>query len=101
MVCPSSSSLFTLYRQVSPVRSVRYDSSDENSSSVPRRREVGSAKKMKSSTKSKACFSKTNSSLANDRRGAETGISWDSLPSSLVKLGKVVSYFHSNTCMNI
>ncbi|XP_016498097.1 uncharacterized protein LOC107816868 [Nicotiana tabacum] len=75
---------------VSPVRSVRYDSSDENSSSVPRRREVGSAKKMKSSTKSKACFSKTNSSLANDRRGAETGISWDSLPSSLVKLGKEV-----------
>nr|XP_016469954.1 PREDICTED: uncharacterized protein LOC107792271 [Nicotiana tabacum] len=75
---------------VSPVRSVRYDSSDENSSSIPRRREVGSAKKMKSSTNSKTSFSKINTNLANDRRGAETGISWDALPSSLVKLGKEV-----------
>ncbi|MCD9560721.1 hypothetical protein HAX54_019469 [Datura stramonium] len=83
---------------VSPVRSVRYDSSDENSSSIPRRREVGSDKKMKSSTKSKTSFSKINCKqashpierIANDRRGAETGISWDSLPSSLVKLGKEV-----------
>lgn len=53
---------------------------------------------MKSSTKSKTSFSKINCKLAsypidrlaNDRRGAETGISWDSLPSSLVKLGKEV-----------
>lgn len=96
---PSSSSLFTLYRQVSSVRSVRYDSSDDNSSSIARRREVGSAKKMKSSTKDKTSFSKINCEqashpidrLANDRQGAETGISWDSLPSSLVKLGKVMS----------
>ncbi|XP_055808564.1 uncharacterized protein LOC129877107 [Solanum dulcamara] len=83
---------------VSSVRSVRYDSSDDNSSSIPRRRGVGSAKKMKSSTKSKASFSKINCEqasetidrFANDRQGAETGISWDSLPSSLVKLGKEV-----------
>lgn len=112
VVFPSSSCLFTLYRQVSSVRSVRYDSSDDNSSSIPRRREVGSAKKMKSSAKSKASFSKINCEqasetidrFANDRRGAETGISWDSLPSSLVKLGKVIKsckrYFRCNTCMN-
>ncbi|TMW81472.1 hypothetical protein EJD97_009404 [Solanum chilense] len=83
---------------VSSVRSVRYDSSDDNSSSIARRREVGSAKKMKSSTKDKTSFSKINCEqashpidrLANDRQGAETGISWDSLPSSLVKLGKEV-----------
>ncbi|XP_060174405.1 uncharacterized protein LOC132605204 [Lycium barbarum] len=83
---------------VSPVRPVRYDSSDDNSSSIPRRREIGSAKKMKSSPKSKKSFSKINCEqashpidrLAHDRQGAETGISWDSLPSSLVKLGKEV-----------
>ncbi|KAJ8548148.1 hypothetical protein K7X08_021384 [Anisodus acutangulus] len=84
---------------VSPVCSVRYDSSNDNSiSSIPRRREVVSTKKMKSSSKSKTSFSKINCEqasnpidrLTNDRRGAETGISWDSLPSSLVKLGKEV-----------
>ncbi|KAK6777930.1 hypothetical protein RDI58_024648 [Solanum bulbocastanum] len=88
----------TVQLQVSSVRSVRYDSSDDNSSSIARRREVGSAKKMKSSTKDKNSFSKINCEqashpidrLANDRREAETGISWDSLPSSLVKLGKEV-----------
>ncbi|KAM3204672.1 putative protein isoform X1 [Capsicum annuum] len=83
---------------VSSAGSVRYNSSNENSSSISRRREVASAKKMKSSTKTKASFSKITSEqashpidrLANDRRGSETGISWDSLPSSLVKLGKEV-----------
>lgn len=98
VVLPSNSSLFTLYRQVPLVRSVRSDSSDDNSSSIARRREVSSAKKMKRSTKSKTSFSKINCEraphpidrFANDRRGAEAGISWDSLPSSLVKLGKEV-----------
>lgn len=111
VVLPSNSSLFTLYRQVPLVRSVRSDSSDDNSSSIARRREVSSAKKMKRSTKSKTSFSKINCEraphpidrFANDRRGAEAGISWDSLPSSLVKLGKVIgltkSYFHGNTCI--
>ncbi|XP_016435447.1 uncharacterized protein LOC107761708 [Nicotiana tabacum] len=84
---------------VSPVRSVKYDSSDDNSSSISRRRLVGSAKKIvKSSTKSKNSMSKVNSEqafhpikgLVYDRQGAESGISWDSLPSSLVNLGKDV-----------
>ncbi|XP_019251865.1 PREDICTED: uncharacterized protein LOC109230858 [Nicotiana attenuata] len=84
---------------VSPVRSVKYDSSDDNSSSISRRRLVGSAKKIvKSSTKSKNSMSKVNSEqafhpikgLVYDRQGAESGISWDSLPSSLVNLGKEV-----------
>ncbi|XP_009598408.1 uncharacterized protein [Nicotiana tomentosiformis] len=84
---------------VSPVRSVKYDSSDDNSSSISRRRLVGSAKKIvKSSTKNKNSLSKVNSEqafhpikrLVYDRQGAESGISWDSLPSSLVNLGKEV-----------
>ncbi|XP_055814941.1 uncharacterized protein LOC129884681 [Solanum dulcamara] len=84
---------------VSPVRSVKYDSSDDNSSSISRRRIVDSAKKIvKSSTKIKNSVSKINceqtirptKGLVFDRQGAETGISWDSLPSSLVELGKEV-----------
>lgn len=88
------------YRQVSPVRSVKYDSSDDNSSLISRRRVADSAKKIvKSSTKSKNCMPKIHceqaihpiKGLVYDRQGAETGISRDSLPSSLVELGKVLS----------
>ncbi|KAM3377315.1 hypothetical protein P3S68_009728 [Capsicum galapagoense] len=84
---------------VSPVRSVKYDSSDDNSSLISRRRVADSAKKIvKSSTKSKNCMPKIHceqaihpiKGLVYDRQGAETGISRDSLPSSLVELGKEV-----------
>ncbi|WMV12780.1 hypothetical protein MTR67_006165 [Solanum verrucosum] len=84
---------------VSPVRSTKYDSSDDNSSSISRRKVVDVAKKIaKSSAKSKNSVSKINceqtirpiKGLVFDRQGAETGISWDSLPSSLVELGKEV-----------
>ncbi|CAN4112102.1 unnamed protein product [Withania somnifera] len=82
---------------VSPVRSTKYDSADDNSSSISRRRVVDSAKKIvKSSAKSKSSVSKIYceqtihpiKGLVCDRQGAESGISWDSLPLSLVKLGK-------------
>ncbi|KAI3445887.1 hypothetical protein Pfo_002552 [Paulownia fortunei] len=84
---------------VSPVRSVRYDSSDDNSSSTSRRRSAGSAKRLiKSSNKSQVPVPKANNvqmsnslcSLVYERKGAETGISWNSLPSNLVKFGKEV-----------
>ncbi|KAH6793530.1 GPI-anchored adhesin-like protein [Perilla frutescens var. hirtella] len=87
---------------VSPVRSSRYDSSDDNSSSVSRNRGGGSAKTviMKGSNRShqvpatKAKNTQTMShSLCNvvcDRKGAETRISWSSLPLNLVKHGKEV-----------
>ncbi|KAJ8572430.1 hypothetical protein K7X08_008941 [Anisodus acutangulus] len=86
---------------VSPFRSAKYDSSDDNSSSISRRRIVDSAKKIvkSTSTKSKNTVSKKINceqaihpikGLVYDRQGAESGISWDSLPSSLVELGKEV-----------
>ncbi|KAG5625263.1 hypothetical protein H5410_010481 [Solanum commersonii] len=84
---------------VSPVRSTKYDSSDDNSSSISRRKVVDVAKKIvKSSAKSKNSVSKINceqtirpiKGLIFNRQGAETGISWDSLPSSLVEIGKEV-----------
>ncbi|XP_004230698.1 uncharacterized protein [Solanum lycopersicum] len=84
---------------VSPVRSTKYDSSDDNSSSLSRRKVVNVEKKtVKASAKSKNSVSKINSEQINrpikglvfDRQGAESGISWDSLSSSLVELGKEV-----------
>ncbi|KAG8368486.1 hypothetical protein BUALT_Bualt15G0050400 [Buddleja alternifolia] len=84
---------------VSPVRSVRYDSSDDNSSSATRRRSLGSVKRVvKNSSKSQVPVPKVNNvqmpsslcSLIYDKKGAETGISWNSLPSNLVKFGKEV-----------
>ncbi|KAM7470502.1 hypothetical protein LguiA_008685 [Lonicera macranthoides] len=86
---------------VSPVRSVKYDSSDDNLSISSGRRDAGSAKKLfKSPSKSNIPASNVKCkealcpvpicSLVEDRRGAETGVAWDSLPSSLAKLGKEV-----------
>ncbi|KAA8536277.1 hypothetical protein F0562_028755 [Nyssa sinensis] len=87
---------------VSPIRSVRYDSSDDNSSSTRRkRRDQGLAvKSVKSSNKTKIPVSKklheetsypvVMCGSLNDRKGAETRISWGSLPSSLTRLGKEV-----------
>ncbi|KAL6517494.1 hypothetical protein OROMI_033195 [Orobanche minor] len=85
---------------VSPVRSVRYDSSDDNSSSISRRRCIGSAKRLvKSSNKSQAPVPRMSNvqignslcSLVYERNGAESGILWNSLPANLVKLGKEVT----------
>ncbi|KAJ8530008.1 hypothetical protein K7X08_036843 [Anisodus acutangulus] len=79
---------------VSPVRFVKYDSSDDNSNSISRRKVVDSAKKIvKSSTKSKNYVSKIKCEQAIhpiEKQWAESGISWDSLHSSLVELGKEV-----------
>ncbi|KAL7156954.1 hypothetical protein ABFS83_02G043900 [Erythranthe nasuta] len=90
----------------SPVRSVRYDSSDDNSSTISRRRlSSGSPKRLiKNSNKIGQENSNNNAPKANDepvsnslctslvyeRKGAEIGISWSSLPSNLVKFGKEV-----------
>ncbi|CAK9181166.1 unnamed protein product [Ilex paraguariensis] len=97
----NDSFLIILYRQVSPVRNVRYDSSDDNLSSTRRRNTVSTRKLVRSSNKSKIPVSKINgegtscpvaiSSSVNNRKGAETRILWDSLPSTLVKLGKEVT----------
>ncbi|CAN4107799.1 unnamed protein product [Withania somnifera] len=74
---------------VSPVHSTKYNSSDDNSSSISRKR---------FSTKSKSSVSKIDceqaihpiKGLVYDRQGPETVISWESLPSSLLELGKEV-----------
>ncbi|KAI8026669.1 hypothetical protein LOK49_LG02G03356 [Camellia lanceoleosa] len=84
---------------VSPIRSMRYDSSDDNSTSTTRRRVMGStAKSFKSTNRSKTIAPKINCEetshpeamccAVSDRKEAESIISWDSLPSSLAKLGK-------------
>ena len=79
---------------------MRYDSSDECSSSTTRRRDVSSTKKLvKGTNKSRTPVPKVISeqtsqpvsSLVQDGKGAETAIAWESLPSKLVKLGKVCS----------
>lgn len=79
---------------------MRGDSSDDNSSSIRRRREINPPKKfVKSSIKTRLPAVKKNaeeisyppiSSSADDSKDAENRIPWDSLPSSLVKLGKEV-----------
>ncbi|CAL5379089.1 unnamed protein product [Camellia sinensis] len=84
---------------VSPIRSMRYDSSDDNSTSTTRRRVMGSTtKSFKSTNRSKTIAPKINCEetshpeamccAVSDRKEAESIISWDSLPSSLAKLGK-------------
>ncbi|XP_057493313.1 uncharacterized protein LOC130778847 isoform X2 [Actinidia eriantha] len=84
---------------VSPVRSMRYDSSDDNSTSTTRRRVTGSTTKLvKNSNRSKTTAPKINCEetsyfeamcrAVNDKKGTENRISWDSLPSNLVMLGK-------------
>ncbi|XP_074331072.1 uncharacterized protein LOC141668197 [Apium graveolens] len=84
---------------VSPVRSVRYDSSDDNSSSIRQRRASLPAKRpVKTFNKSKVPASArvdenshpTTFPSLDELKGAETKISWDSLPSSLLKIGKEV-----------
>ncbi|KAL3814312.1 hypothetical protein ACJIZ3_015580 [Penstemon smallii] len=90
---------------VSPVRSMRYDSSDDNSSTKSRRRGSITCSTRRPLAKSTNKLqrpivlpAKINNeqvlsslcSLVYDRKGAETGISWNSLPSNLVKLGKEV-----------
>ncbi|CAI9764434.1 unnamed protein product [Fraxinus pennsylvanica] len=84
---------------ISPICSGRYDSSDDNSSSTPKRRDVALAKRVvKVSNKGQTPVSKVDnvqmskslSSSVCDRKGAESRISWSSLRSSLVKLGKEV-----------
>ncbi|KAK4401758.1 hypothetical protein Sango_0916500 [Sesamum angolense] len=85
---------------VSPVRSAGYESSDDNSNSTTRRRAslAGSAKRLiKNSSKGRMPALKVNNvqipnSLCSlhERKGAETGISWNSLPPNLVKFGKDV-----------
>ncbi|GER36912.1 hypothetical protein STAS_13294 [Striga asiatica] len=94
---------------VSPVRSVKYDSSDDNLSSVSRRRSIGSAKRViKSSNKSQVPVPKAGNNVQNpnslcglvyERKGAESGISWSSLPSNLVKLGKEVARQRDNALL--
>ncbi|KAL0356921.1 UNVERIFIED_CONTAM: hypothetical protein Scaly_1377800 [Sesamum calycinum] len=85
---------------VSPVRSAGYESSDDNSNSTTTRRAslAGSAKRLiKNSSKGRTPALKVNNvqipnSLCSlhERKGAETGISWNSLPPNLVKFGKDV-----------
>ncbi|XP_059647887.1 uncharacterized protein LOC132294151 [Cornus florida] len=81
---------------ISPVHPVRSDSSDENSNSTRRKRVCGpSVKSVKNSNRSKIPVPRKNGeevmcSSVNDRKGEEIKISWESLPSSLVKLGKEV-----------
>ncbi|KAK9287259.1 hypothetical protein L1049_015672 [Liquidambar formosana] len=85
---------------VSPIHSARYDSCDDIPSSKTRKKYVGlavkSAKTPKLSTLSesgKTCETlkpAVTCSSANDRKGAETNISWDSAPPTLVELGKEV-----------
>lgn len=89
-----------MHRQVSPVRPRGYDSSDENSSSISRRRESSnSSKKLAQSSNKiensapKLIPEQASSrvfSIINDRKQTESAISWNSLPSGLLKLGKVL-----------
>ncbi|KAF7126772.1 hypothetical protein RHSIM_Rhsim11G0153400 [Rhododendron simsii] len=84
----------------SPVRSMRYDSSEDNSTSTTRRRVTGSTTNIvKNSSRGKSTAPKINCNVetiytermfaaVDDRKVAESRISWDSLPSSLAKLGK-------------
>lgn len=81
-----------MHRQVSPVRPRGYDSSDENSSSISRRRESSNSNKIENSAP-KLIPEQASSrvfSIINDRKQTESAISWNSLPSGLLKLGKVL-----------
>ncbi|GAA0183817.1 hypothetical protein LIER_31166 [Lithospermum erythrorhizon] len=83
----------------SPVRRARYDSSDDNSSCLTNRKVKGAPRKLVKSTKtSKISVAKVNAEpissptccLVGEKKGAETGILWGSLPPNLIKLGKEI-----------
>ncbi|CAI9104275.1 OLC1v1002911C2 [Oldenlandia corymbosa var. corymbosa] len=84
---------------VSPVRSVRYDSSEEYSTSTTSGRNVRSIRKSSKAANNiktlvpKVISEQTShplSSLIHDRKGAEAEIAWGTLPAVLLKLGKEV-----------
>ncbi|XAR52922.1 hypothetical protein NMG60_11021257 [Bertholletia excelsa] len=83
----------------SPAHSVRYDSSEDSSTSTTRGRVAGSTiKSLRSSNRSKMVAPKIKdeesfdqeaiSNVIDDKKRAESRILWDSFPSSLAKLGK-------------
>ncbi|XP_063940894.1 uncharacterized protein LOC135146755 [Daucus carota subsp. sativus] len=86
--------------QASPVRTVRYDSSDDTLSStrqrrrasLPAKRPVEASKNSKVSDS--AAVEENSHSITfpslEELKGAETKISWDSLPSRLLKISKEV-----------
>lgn len=88
-----------MHSQVSPVFCAGYDSLDDNSSPKSRRKDIGiDMKSVKSSNKcripmsAKCCEALDPAvvfSLVDDKKLTETKILWSSLPSTLVKLGKV------------
>ncbi|KAH9695180.1 hypothetical protein KPL71_022662 [Citrus sinensis] len=75
---------------VAPVCPPRYDSSDEHSSSKPRRKDIGIPRKSVKGPNQRASVWKKSDVESSDKRWAEADISWDSLPSNLVKLGREV-----------
>lgn len=89
-----------MHLQVSSVFPAVYDSSDDNSSSKAKRKDIGiDMKSVKSSNRSRIptsakCCEKSLDpavvfSFINDKKFPETKILWNSLPSTLVNLGKV------------
>ncbi|XP_024034826.1 uncharacterized protein LOC18035667 [Citrus clementina] len=75
---------------VAPVCPPRYDSSDEHSSSKQRRKDIGIPRKSVKGPNQRASVWKKSDVESTDKRWAEADISWDSLPSNLVKLGRVL-----------
>ncbi|KAH9655683.1 hypothetical protein KPL70_022397 [Citrus sinensis] len=75
---------------VAPVCPPRYDSSDEHSSSKQRRKDIGIPRKSVKGPNQRASVWKKSDVESTDKRWAEADISWDSLPSNLVKLGREV-----------
>ncbi|TXG64131.1 hypothetical protein EZV62_011125 [Acer yangbiense] len=96
----SRASSCTTEGDVSSTRPLKCDSSDDYSSQIPRRKDAGFA--MKSARHSNQIRTTSSSrknnreslypamkfGLLNDEKRAESEISWDSLPSNLVKLRK-------------
>lgn len=88
-----------MHSQVSPVFCAGYDSLDDNSSHKSRRKDIGiDMKSVKSSTKcripmsAKCCESLDPAvvfGLVDEKKFMETKVLWNSLPSTLAKLGKV------------
>ncbi|KAI9180347.1 hypothetical protein LWI28_003815 [Acer negundo] len=85
---------------VSSTRPLKRDSSDDYSSHRPRRKDAGFAMKSAKHSNQRRTTSSSRKNnreslylamkfgLLNDEKGVESEISWDSLPSNLVKLGK-------------
>jgi hypothetical protein len=94
--------MLSLYGQISPINSLKYDSSDDNSSSRSKRTVVSlSTKSSKISSKGSrisvpgkisedSVYRKVNFSSLNNKNSTGTNISCDFLPSTLVKLGQVL-----------